>query len=366
MKAVERMARLTVNLSERSYDIVVEQGALTKIGDWAASLLTGRQVLVVADENSAGYFGANALACMEAAGVTASMVVMLPGEESKSLSGADRVYEAAIRAGLDRTDAIVALGGGVIGDLAGFAAATYLRGVDFLQVPTTLLSQVDSSVGGKVAVNHSLGKNLIGAFYQPRGVLIDPTTLHSLPEREFGSGMAEVLKYGLIADAAFFDELAADSTRIRQRDMGRMEGIIAKCCRMKAGYVERDEHDNGDRIMLNFGHTVGHAIEAAGGFQRFTHGEGVALGMLAAAKLSELHAELPEGTVEKIRAVLEKYQLPMRVTGMNPDVLIEFMGTDKKRAAGSINWVVLRQLGCAGTKREISYESVRQALQVIL
>ena len=360
------MARLTVNLSERSYDIVVEQGALTKIGNWVAGLLTGRQVLVVADENSARYFGANALACMETAGIKASMVVMTPGEESKSLSGADRVYEAAIRAGLDRTDAIVALGGGVIGDLAGFVAATYLRGVDFLQVPTTLLSQVDSSVGGKVAVNHLLGKNLIGAFYQPRGVLIDPTTLRSLPEREFSSGMAEVLKYGLIADAAFFAELSEDSARIRQRDMGRLEDIIAKCCRMKASFVERDEHDNGDRVMLNFGHTVGHAVEAAGGFTRFTHGEGVALGMLAAARLSELHAGLQKGTVEKIRIVLEKYQLPVRVTGISQDVLIEYMGTDKKRTAGSINWVVLKQLGCAGTKREISLETVRQALQVIL
>ena len=360
------MAKLTVNLSERSYDIVVRQGALAEIGNWAAGLLNGRQVLVVADENSARFFGADSLAAMEAAGIKASMVVMTPGEESKSLAGADRVYEAAIRAGLDRTGAIVALGGGVIGDLAGFVAATYLRGIDFLQVPTTLLSQVDSSVGGKVAVNHSLGKNLIGAFYQPRGVLIDPATLRSLPEREFCSGMAEVLKYGLIADAAFFDELAADSTRIRQRDMGRMEDIIAKCCRMKADYVERDERDNGDRIQLNFGHTVGHAIEAAGGFTRFTHGEGVALGMLAAARLSELHAGLPEGTVGKIRAVLAEYRLPEKLTGVNPDVLIEFMGTDKKRSAGSINWVVLQRIGCAGTKREISYESVQQALQVIL
>ena len=360
------MAKVAVNLSERSYDIIIEQGSLKDIGSWVAGLSAGRRILIVADENSAKLFGENALANLKSSGLAATMAVVPPGEASKSLFGADRIYEAAIRAGLDRTDSIVALGGGVIGDLAGFVASTYLRGIDFFQVPTTLLSQVDSSVGGKVAVNHSLGKNLIGAFYQPRGVLIDPETLRSLSEREFCSGMAEVLKYGLIREAGFFDELAENSREVLNRDIVQLESIIAKCCRMKAEYVERDERDNGERIMLNFGHTIGHAIEAAGEFRRFTHGEGVGLGMLAAARLSELLAGLPAGAVDKMRAVLLDYRLPVSITGINPNELIEYMDNDKKRSAGCITWVVLQQPGRAGTLRGISEESVRQALQVII
>jgi len=360
------MENITVNLSERSYDIIVESGSLKKIGSWAANLSLGRQVLVVADENSARLFGAVALENLQAAGLVATMTVLPAGEASKTLAGADQVFAAAIRAGLDRTGAVLALGGGVIGDLAGFAAATYLRGVAFLQVPTTLLSQVDSSVGGKVAVNHSLGKNLIGAFYQPRGVLIDPVSLQSLPEREFCSGMAEVLKYGLIADAAFFSGLAQNARVIMRRDMGQLEQIIAKCCRMKAGYVEQDEHDNGVRILLNFGHTAGHALEAAGGFKLFTHGEGVAMGMLVAARLSELHAGLPAGTVDRLRDVLADYHLPVGVSGISSDKLVEYMGNDKKREAGNIRWVVLGQVGRAETLQAIPAESVKQALQVIL
>ena len=360
------MATIAVNLGLRSYNIWIETGALGRIGDWAAKHTAGGRLLVVADENSAALFGGAAMDGLKQAGITADRVVLPPGEASKSLTGAERVYTAAIRAGLDRGGAILALGGGVIGDLAGFVAATYLRGVAFLQVPTTLLSQVDSSVGGKVAVNHALGKNLIGAFYQPRGVLIDPLTLGSLPEREFCSGMAEVLKYGLIADTAFFGGLAEDPAQVLQRGPARMSEIIAECCRMKAGVVERDEHDRGERALLNFGHTVGHAVEAAGGFHLYTHGEAVALGMLAAVRLSELQAGLPLGAAEKLRAVLTDYRLPVELPGVSPDRLLEYMGQDKKRENGQISWVLLPQAGRAESRRGISEESIRQALQVIL
>ena len=205
------MEKIRVNLGERSYDIVVQAGGLAEVGRWMSGFSLPPHVLVVADDNTSALFGAAALESMKCAGFSPVLAPIPAGESSKSLRMADQLYEAAIRAGLDRNCAIVALGGGVVGDLAGFVAATYLRGVPFLQVPTTLLAQVDSSVGGKVAVNHTLGKNLIGAFYQPRGVLIDPQTLVSLPEREFASGMAEVIKYGLILDHEFFADLNADA-----------------------------------------------------------------------------------------------------------------------------------------------------------
>ena len=360
------MALLTVHLGKRSYDIVIESGALRQIGGWAAKHATGDRLLVVADENSAALFADAVLTSLNDAGVHADLVVVPPGEESKSLAGAEKIYTAAIQAGLDRDGTLLALGGGVIGDLAGFAAATYLRGVSFLQVPTTLLAQVDSSVGGKVAVNHPLGKNLIGVFYQPRGVLIDPLVLDSLPEREFCSGMAEVLKYGLIADEAFFRRLTDDSAKILQRDPALLTAMIADCCRMKAAVVEQDELDKGKRAWLNFGHTVGHAVEAAGNFQRFTHGEAVALGMLAATKLSELEAGLRTGVSEQLQDVLKSYRLPTNFAGAGEQDLLVPMAKDKKRLAGSIHWVLLRRIGQAESIRNIPAESVQKALQVIL
>lgn len=360
------MAKVTVKLGTRSYDILIESGALTRIGEWVGERLQGRQVLVVADENTAALFGAKAVASMRGAGLTTGLTVVPAGEESKSLAVAELVYTAAIRAGLDRDGALIALGGGVVGDLAGFVAATYLRGVDFLQVPTTLLAQVDSSVGGKVAVNHQLGKNLIGAFYQPRGVLIDPTVLASLPAREFSSGMAEVLKYGMIADAGFLAELVADAESVLLREPAILTKLIATCCRLKAAVVERDERDAGERAFLNFGHTAGHAIETAGDYRRYTHGEAVALGMLVATRLSEMQAQLPAGAVEKLRGALERYGLPVAADGMAADKLLEFMRQDKKRSGGAIHWVLLPQIGRAESRRDISDESVRQALQVIL
>lgn len=360
------MESVEVNLGARSYDIVIENGALNRIGSWAAGKTRGRRVLIVADENSAALFAASAQERLLESGLATSVSVLPPGEGSKSLDGAETIYSAAIQAGLDREDTILALGGGVVGDVSGFAAATYLRGISLLQVPTTLLSQVDSSVGGKVAVNHKLGKNLIGAFYQPRGVLIDPLTLVSLSEREFCSGLAEVLKYGLIADVAFFNNLAKDSTRILQREPERMESVIAHSCRMKAAVVERDEYDTGERAMLNFGHTVGHAVEAVGHFQRHTHGEAVALGMLAATRLSELRAGLAIGATERVRSLLKAYRLPVELLGVSAEALLGFMSQDKKRSADKINWVLLKQLGQAESMRDISDETVKQALQVIL
>jgi 3-dehydroquinate synthase len=355
-----------VALGTRSYDITILVGGLVNIKDWLQKIPVKTGALVVADTNSANFFGSVLLESMNAVGFSATMTVVPAGEASKSLAMADCLYEAAIRAGLDRSGTIVALGGGVVGDLAGFVASTYLRGVSFLQIPTTLLSQVDSSVGGKVAVNHTLGKNLIGSFYQPQAVLIDPQTLATLPDREFASGMAEVLKYGLIADANFFRELTADAQDIGRREPQRLARMIAHCCRLKAEFVERDEQDTGERMLLNFGHTVGHAIEKAGDFERFTHGEGVALGMLAATRLSELHYNLPEKTTASVKAAIKAYRLPTQATGLDSETLLQFMGTDKKRVRGSLRWILLRAIGQAESVCDISINSVTEALQGIL
>ncbi|MHC1758853.1 MAG: 3-dehydroquinate synthase [Negativicutes bacterium] len=360
------METIRVNLDARSYDIIIQTGALARAGEWLARFPIASRTLVIMDENTAELFGALVLESMKAAGFDPVSAVITPGETSKSLSVADRLYENAIRAGLDRNCAIVALGGGVVGDLGGFVAATYQRGVPFLQIPTTLLSQVDSSVGGKVAVNHALGKNLIGAFYQPRGVLIDPETLISLPEREFASGMAEVIKYGLIFDEELLAELTIESRAIRGRTLNRMERVIARCCHLKAEVVERDEQDVGDRMLLNFGHTAGHAIEAAGGFKRYTHGEGVALGMLVATRLSELTGSIPQGCVDAVRSLLQDYGLPIHVQNCNETELLGYMNTDKKREAGKLRWIVLDRSGQAVVRSNISEQSIRESLQVIL
>lgn len=360
------METIRVNLDARSYDIIIQTGALARAGEWMARFPIAPRTLVIMDENTAELFGALALESMKAAGFDPASAVITPGEASKSLSVADRLYENAIRAGLDRNGAIVALGGGVVGDLAGFVAATYQRGVPFLQIPTTLLSQVDSSVGGKVAVNHTLGKNLIGAFHQPRGVLIDPETLVSLPQREFASGMAEVIKYGLIFDAELLAELTIESQSILNRTPNRMERVIARCCHLKAEVVERDEQDVGDRMLLNFGHTAGHAIEAAGGFKCYTHGEGVALGMLVAIRLSELTGSIPQGCVDAVCSLLQDYGLPVHMQNGNETELLGYMNTDKKREAGKLRWIVLDRPGQAAVRSNISSDLVRDALQVIL
>ena len=360
------MERIRVNLGIRSYNIVVQTGGLAGLGVWAASFSLNSRMLVVADTNTAFLFGQAAIISLQEAGFEAALAVVPAGESAKSLGQADFLYEQAIKSGMDRNSPVLALGGGVVGDLAGFVAGTFLRGVPFLQVPTTLLSQVDSSVGGKVAVNHRLGKNLIGAFYQPMGVMIDPQTLDTLPEREFAAGMAEVVKYGLIGDADFLSVLFAETIPIQEHVPVALEKIIAHCCRMKAGVVERDEQDLGERMLLNFGHTAGHAIESSGDFSSYNHGEAVGLGMLVATRLSELEGLLPEKTTDTVRKVLAAYRLPVKAMELDPDELIRHMGTDKKREQGKLRWILLDAPGHAVVRSGISVESVRESLRVVL
>ncbi len=329
--------------AEERYDIVIERGLLRR----AAPLLgayAGRRAAVVADEHTATLYGRALLCALRKAGAEATLLTLPAGETTKSAEQLFALYDAFLAAGLTRADAVFALGGGVIGDLAGYAACTYLRGVDFIQVPTTLLAQVDSSVGGKVAVNHPRGKNLLGAFYQPRLVLIDPNTLSTLDERQFGAGLGEVVKCGCIADSALFELL--ESLGSRKALVPHLPEIVARCCALKARYVREDPHDHGVRMQLNFGHTLGHALENALGYGRMLHGEGVCIGMAAAARWGERKGVTPPGTAKRLVALLDAYGLPSALPqGLSPEQLAETMALDKKAEGRTVRAVLLNRIG---------------------
>ncbi len=359
------MAEVNVGLPGGGYAIHILPGGLDRLGDLVGRLGLGDRALVVTDANVAGLYGDRALAALRGAGVHAGLAVIAPGEESKSLATAEALYTKAIDCGLDRRSPIIAVGGGVVGDLAGFVAATYLRGVPFIQVPTTLLAQVDSSVGGKVAVNHPAGKNLIGAFYQPRLVVADTTLLATLPAREFASGLAEVVKYGVIADAAFFAWLGANSEAILAREAGAIGEIIRRSCEIKAAVVEQDEKESHLRMILNFGHTIGHAVEAATGFVRYTHGEGVAIGMYGAARLSCLLGRCGPEAAETVAALLGRFGLPTSARGCRVDDLTAYLARDKKSVGGAVNWVLPDAIGRVAISVDVPEEAVRRVLAEI-
>ena len=278
----------------------------------------------------------------------ASVVILPAGEETKCAAQLARLYDAFLNAHLTRADLVIALGGGVVGDITGYAACTYLRGVHFVQVPTTLLAQVDSSVGGKVAINHPRGKNLLGAFYQPELVLVDCDTLKTLDARQVGAGLGEVIKYGCIYDRALFERLESLSTR--ERLMPVLDEVIARCCAIKAEYVRLDPHDHGVRMQLNFGHTLAHALENAMGYGTLLHGEAVSIGMVAAARWGETLGITPAGTAERIRAVLEGYELMTEVpAGLSAQALAATMALDKKAEGSTVRTVLLTEIGqCTG------------------
>ena len=285
---------------------------------------------------------------LAAAGMTAGLCTLPAGETTKCPEQLSRLYDAFLDAHLTRADLVIALGGGVIGDITGYAACTYLRGVHFVQVPTTLLAQVDSSVGGKVAVNHPRGKNLLGAFYQPELVLIDCDTLRTLDARQVGTGLGEVIKYGCIADATLFERLEALGSR--EALMPVLDGVIARCCEIKADYVRQDPFYHGVRMQLNFGHTLAHALENAMGYGTLLHGEAVSIGMVAAARWGEALGITPKGTAERIRAVLKGYELMTEVpAGLSAKALAATMALDKKAEGSTVRVVILTEIGqCTG------------------
>jgi 3-dehydroquinate synthase len=357
------MDAVRVNLKGRGYEILVGPDLLRQSGDMIRPLALGRRLALVTHPvlaDTHGYAPALAASLREA-GHEVSLVTVPPGEESKSLDQAARLCRELVRVGLDRGSAILALGGGVIGDLAGFVAATLFRGISFINLPTTLLAQVDSSIGGKTGVNLPEGKNLVGTFYQPRLVLADVLTLKTLPAREFRSGLAEVVKHAMIADAELFDTLEQDTDRVLARDAEVLQGIVAKNCAIKARIVEQDERETGVRAVLNFGHTVGHAVEAALGYGAVTHGEAVAYGMLVATALSVRRGLCPRPDAARLAALLHRFAL-VPAAPPSPELLEKYMVRDKKTRDGVLQFVLTPGVGNVTVAPVSDRNDLREAL----
>ena len=339
------MQVVPVSLGQRSYDIIIDRGVLGRVGDSVRPFTAGR-AMVITDDNVGPLYAPRVLESLAGAGIRAHLLTLPAGEPTKAFSTLPAIYERMVSFGLTRRDLVLTLGGGVIGDLGGFAAASFLRGVPFVQLPTTLLAQVDSSVGGKVAVDLPQGKNLVGAFYQPRAVLADPRALESLTDRFFADGLAEVVKTACIRDEALFDLLweCAQQGNPRLGVMERIEAIVARCCEIKGAVVEADEQDNGQRMLLNFGHTIGHAIEGAEHYTGHSHGEAVGIGMVAISRLAQARGQTPGGTAGRIARLLRAFGLPTRWEG-DKQLLIPFLQRDKKNLGRGLTVVLLERIG---------------------
>jgi len=338
------MQTLEVALAERSYPIHIGAGLLAREGLFAPHV-RGRLAAIVTNTRVGPLYAEALERTLAAAGARSLRIVLPEGEEHKDWQTLDRIFEQLLEARADRRTVLVALGGGVVGDMAGFAAATYQRGIAHLQVPTTLLAQVDSSVGGKTAINHPLGKNMIGAFHQPAAVVADTATLATLPARELAAGLAEVAKYGAIHDRAFLEWIEDHADALVARDAAALAHVIRRSCEIKAEIVAADEREGGARALLNFGHTFGHAIESAEGYGKWLHGEAVAAGMAMAARFSSQLGRLPAGDAERLVSLLARLGLPVEPPRIDPEVWLRYMGRDKKNEAGRITLILLDALG---------------------
>jgi len=341
------LAELKVELKERSYPIEIKNGLLSEVGARLKGLGYAGLCAVVTNPLVGGLYGETLMDSLRRAGVFSPLLITVPdGEEYKNLSEAGKIYDVLVANRFERGSPILALGGGVIGDLTGFVAATYLRGVPYVQVPTTLLAQVDSSVGGKTAVNHSGGKNLIGCFYQPMSVLIDPETLNTLEPRDVRAGLAEVVKYGIILDKGFFAFLEQNAESLTSLKSALIIEAISRSCAIKAGVVSADELEiTGQRAMLNLGHTFGHAIEALSGYGVFRHGEAVAMGMVMAARFSLSLGLCDEGTAQSIEALISALGLPVEPPSIDTGAFIESMKHDKKVLGARLRFILIREIG---------------------
>ncbi len=357
------MPTVRVDLPGRGYDIRIGRGLLASLGTAVADLHP-TAVMVVTDPTVSALYGEKVTQALAAAGIRHFVVVVPAGEAAKSMEWAMHLYDSASAGGLDRDGLVLALGGGVVGDLAGFVAATWLRGVRLVQIPTTIMAQVDSSVGGKVAVNHPRGKNLIGCFCHPELVLTDPELLTTLPAREAAAGLAEVIKYGVISDAwlfALLEDRIEDLTQSRERDGDLDAVVIVRCCAIKAGITARDERDTGERRNLNFGHTLGHALEAVTGYSHYRHGEAVAIGMVAAARISVGLGMLDLESAVRLERLLARAGLPI---GFDAPVQAVLAGLprDKKASGGRMRWVLPETIGRVRVTEEVPPEVVRAVL----
>jgi 3-dehydroquinate synthase len=353
------MISLDVALGERTYPIHVGAGLLADAPRWRAAI-RGRHVLVVSNDTVAPLYLARVEAGLD--DYRRASLVLPDGEAHKTLATSARVFDALAELGANRDATILALGGGVIGDLAGFAAACWMRGIDFVQMPTTLLAMVDSSVGGKTGVNLPAGKNLVGAFHQPRAVIADTTTLATLPGREYRAGIAEVVKYGAIGDAAFFDWLERHVDALNARDEAILAEAIAASCRHKAAVVARDEHEQGERALLNFGHTFGHAFETASGYGTLLHGEAVAIGMVLAARLSADLGRAAREDAQRLARLLAAFGLPTAAPPADPERLLALMQLDKKNLGGRLRLILWRGIGAAQIVPDVEADAIRGVL----
>ena len=368
------MRKIELSLGERSYTIFIGQDSLKGVGGGLVGTrhavrastgvpLQGR-VLVVTNPTVGALYGETVLKSLQKADLTTNYFEVPDGEEHKNLNWASKLYDVMLDHDLDRDAIILALGGGVIGDLSGYVAATFMRGVSFIQAPTTLEAQVDASVGGKVAVNLPRGKNLVGAFYQPKGVFIDPGTLRTLPQREMRAGLAEVIKYAVIGDEEFFEYLSKGMESILNLDMEKLEHIIYTSCQMKAEVVEEDEREGGLRMILNYGHTIAHALEVVAGYSSLRHGEAVAIGMALNARIANRMGRLDEKSLGDIEILIRSAGLPTNVPDdLDTSKIIEAMGRDKKVRSGKIRFVLPDRIGHVFITNEVGEEMIRDVLE---
>ncbi len=361
------MRSVQVPLGDRSYTIHVGNGLLAKLGDHCRRLKLGERCVIVTDSNVGPRFADAAIRALKMAGFVPSVITVPAGETSKSLKIVGECYDQLAMKRLERRSFLVALGGGVVGDLAGFVAASYLRGLPFVQVPTTLLSQVDSSVGGKVGINLKAGKNLVGAFHQPKVVLCDLETLTPLPDREFRSGLAEVIKYGVIRDAELFRRLEREMDRILKRDAATLANVISRCCAIKAEVVASDETESGPRALLNFGHTVGHGLEAVAGYGEYLHGEAISIGQVAAARLSTRLSTLTEKDADRIRDLMVKAGLPvtLKLAPKKREALFDAMRLDKKVSGGELKFILAQSIGAATWGQRVPDSDINAVLAAL-
>jgi 3-dehydroquinate synthase len=340
------MDKIKVDLADRSYNILIKPGLLDNSSAAFSKYVKDRKCFVISDENVFSLYGVKLKSALkEARCASVKTFTFLPGEPSKNIKTLTSIYNSMASSGMDRKSVIVALGGGVPGDVAGFAAATYMRGIDYIQVPTSLLAMVDSSVGGKTGIDLSHGKNLVGAFWQPKLVVIDPSTLNTLSKRELLSGLGEVVKYGIIQDKELFIHISKNIEKILNIDLKMYCSIIARCCWLKADVVKKDELETGIRGILNYGHTFGHAIESVTKYAKYTHGEAISIGMNMAAKTAEYLRYIDEETIDKLRNLFDALGLPKKAEGVNVDEIYTAMFKDKKASAGKIKYVIPTKIG---------------------
>lgn len=361
-KTMSDSSLLRVQLAERGYDIEIGSGNLIGLRAFVRERVKLTRAVLITDENLQGTHAAAAVdSLMQLA--PGDLLVVPPGEDTKCLAAAEQLWQALLDCGADRHAAVIAVGGGVVGDLAGFVAATFARGLPFIQVPTTLLAQVDSSVGGKVGVNLPGAKNIVGAFWQPAGVLIDTAVLATLPEREYRAGLAEVVKYGVILDAEFFAYLETNVAAVNRRDNAALRRIVYRCCELKADVVRQDERElTGQRAVLNYGHTFAHAIETLSGYGELLHGEAVAIGMMQAARLAERLGRIDSDFVHRQRDLFTAFGLPIDAPRLPPDEMLAVMSRDKKSLAGRLRFVLPTRLGHVELVDGVNEAIVREIL----